>query len=246
MATPNNFRRYLKLKTSDLLFSIESTATARDGVSRTSSWRVPALAVIRDIVPDHFKGTDNVVSCQFVPRDEPHAFKTLVLLLSGSLTELEEIPKRRRLGQLLSSSSSILSNLARTWAVLRTNVVNTQTVFGFCAGAILRCLRNLLHFLVVTATTSKNVSKASLLLYQIMSFVLVWRVSAPDSSLETEVWQTLSEILSLAGQSMSIMQMLKEILLPKLLEIVNAPGHFADLSRELQVRASLPHQPLIC
>ncbi|KAL8891174.1 MAG: hypothetical protein Q9215_001770 [Flavoplaca cf. flavocitrina] len=62
----------------------------------------------------------------------------------------------------------------------------------------------------------------------------VWRVSAPDSSLETEICQTLSEILSLAGQSMSIMQMLNEMLLPKLLEIVNAPGHFADLTRELQ------------
>lgn len=202
--------------------------------------------MIRDILPDHFKGTDNVVSCQFVPRDEPHAFKTLVLLLSGSLIELEEIPKRRRLGQLFSLSEFVLSNLARTWAVLRTNVDYTHIVFGFCAGAILHCLQNLLRFLVVATTTSKNVSKASLLLYQIMSFILVGRISAPDSSLEAEVCQTLSEISSLAGQSMSIRQILKEMLLPKLLEVANAPDHLANLSRELQVGASPPHQPLKC
>lgn len=103
--------------------------------------------MIRDIFPDHFKGTDNAVSCQFVPRDEPHAFQILVLLLSGSLIELEEFSKRRRLGQLFPLLEYVLSNLGRTWTVLITNAVYTQNVFGFCVGVILRCLRNLLRFL---------------------------------------------------------------------------------------------------
>lgn len=101
-------------------------------------------------------------------------------------------------------------------------------------------------FLVVAATTSTNVFKVSLLLYQIISFIVIGRFSAPNPSLEPEVCQTLSDISSLAGQSMSILQTLKEMLLPKLLEIANAPDHFADLSKELQVGASPPHQPLIC
>ena len=185
--------------------------------------------------PDQCAGNDNVASCQIVARDEPHAFAIIVLLLSGSLSQIEGIQQSRKLGRPLSCLESVLRSIGRTWAALSTTVSFTHQASGFCVGALVRCLRDLLRLFIATATTSTNVSKASLLMFQAMSFILVENPSAPGSRLETEVCQALLDIPSIAQQSTSISHSYEEILLPKLLDIVNAPGHFDGLSNELQV-----------
>ncbi|KAL8849305.1 MAG: hypothetical protein Q9221_005715 [Calogaya cf. arnoldii] len=247
--------KYIRDCITDLLFSVENTATTNQICA------APALAVVRDMFPDQCAGNDNVASCQIVPRDEPHAFAIIVLLLSGSLSQIEGIQQSRKLGRPLSCLESVLRSIGRTWAALSTTVSFTHQASGFCVGALVRCLRDLLRLFIATATTSTNVSKASLLMFQAMSFILVENPSAPGSRLETEVCQALLDIPSIAQQSTSISHSYEEILLPKLLDIVNAPGHFDGLSNELQhaimsalhcrsmtdplPKTPVPHQPVV-
>ncbi|KAL8989157.1 MAG: hypothetical protein Q9169_008419 [Polycauliona sp. 2 TL-2023] len=221
--------------TSDLLSLIECTPAASYGLSSSPRWRVPAVAIVEDLFPDHSADTDSAASCQITPRDEQHVFAILVLLLSGLLSGMEQSQDGSKLGRPFSSLEFVLSNLARTWAALSTNVSYAQLISGFCVEAIIRCLRNLLRHLVVAAATSPNISKASLLLYQIISYVLAGKVPAPNPLLESEVCQALYEIFSLAQQSTAIFQAHAEMLLPRLVKVVKAPDHFASLGQELQV-----------
>lgn len=208
-----------------------------DGPSSYPICPVPASSVVRAMFPDHGASTDSVASYQIVPRNKPHASAVVVLLLSGSLSQMEEVHRRRRLSRPFCFLEFVLSSIGRTWAALSTTIFYTQPASGYCIGALIRCLRNLLGLLIPAATTSINVSRASLLLYQIMSVILVENPPTPDSRLESEVCQALLDVSSMAQQSTSILHSHKEILLPKLLEVVNAPDHFVSLSNELQVGA---------
>ncbi|KAL8671781.1 MAG: hypothetical protein Q9168_003728 [Polycauliona sp. 1 TL-2023] len=60
------------------------------------------------------------------------------------------------------------------------------------------------------------------------------KLPTPDSLLNSEVCQALREVSSLAQRSTAIFHSHREMILPTLLKIVNAPDHFASLSNELQ------------
>ena len=179
--------------------------------------------------------TDGSVSCQIRPRDGPHTLAIIVILLSGLLSQTDAIQQRRTLGRHLSLLQFVLSNLGRVWAALSTNSFYMQVVSGFGVGTLVRCLRDLLRLCIGAATTSTNVSKASLLLYRIISVVLVRKPPEPTSLFDSEVCQALLDISLLAQQSTTILHSFKEVLLPKLFEVVNAQEHYVRLSDELRV-----------
>ncbi|KAL8790467.1 MAG: hypothetical protein Q9213_000619 [Squamulea squamosa] len=226
--------KYVHACITDLLSSIEHTDRFRNKLSSDSSHAVPTSASLRDMFPEVYSLTDNAASCQISPRDQSHSFSILVFLLSGLLSQIDGVQQRRRLGRQLSLSEFVLSSLGRIWSALNANVCSMQLLSTFSTGAFVRSLRDLLRFLIGVTKTSTNISKITLLLNRVLSVTMVGKPIKPESLLESEVCQALFDMSLLAQQSKHALHSYKEVLLPRLSEIVETPDHFLGLTAKLQ------------
>ncbi|KAL8699738.1 MAG: hypothetical protein Q9224_001285 [Gallowayella concinna] len=218
----------------DILSTVENVDISKNELSFRGSLFHSTTSAVKKMLPAQYESTDRAVLCHIVPRSASHAFAIIVLLLSGLVPQVDRLQKRHTLDRDSALLEVILSSLGRSWTSLVANACFMNLVSYSYIGVFVRCLRKLLVYVVAVASTSAHIFKASSLLYRILVSILVVVPSVSGSFLESEVCQAFLDFSSLTEKSTVVLYFHRELLSPKLSELVNSHERFLSFSDALQ------------
>ncbi|KAL8809103.1 MAG: hypothetical protein Q9200_003724 [Gallowayella weberi] len=225
----------------DILSIVENVHVGWNELPFRTSLSVSATSAIKDMLPAQHDHTDR--AALIVPRGASHAFAIVVLLLSGLVPQVDQLQRRHSLDRDSALLELILSSLGRSWTALTSNICSMNLFPYAYIGGFVRCLRKLLLYVVAAASPSTQIFKASSLLHRVLASILTIEPSVSGSCLEPEIAQALLDSASLTQKSTAVLYSQRELLSPKLSELVKSQERFLSFSIALQqaVVSTLSH-----
>ena len=221
----------------DILFLLESPSSSEVDDKNPSKIYVPTLETILEVYPDHPLQNDMHVAFHVKTDKLAELFLTVLQLLSLLVPPIHDGARPAYSKPLRLDYSWLMDCFTRCWGMFNVAEISIlwkslkprfHVLFLDTVRAYVSRVAKLKHEIIVT-------SKATLLLSNVLSSILLSSLIRSNPHLELMVCQTIFDLMCLSCKPSVISEALKEEFLPLISEITQDHSRFKSYGIALQV-----------